>query len=240
MSADLLVSMRGVEIDYRGLRPLRVAQLDVRRGEILALLGFDRGAAQVLVDLISGAALPDAGEIVVFGRPTGSITESDSWLRELDRFGIISERMVLLDQLTAEQNLAMPFSLDLDDLSSAIRARVHALADEVGIVTEELPRFVSELPPSTRMRIRLAKAIALNPELLLAEHPQALVPAEELPVFAADFSRVVANRGLGALVTTADATFAASIASRVLALQPATGALAASSGWRRWWRPSRP
>src|SRR5262245_54396146 len=113
MSADLLVSMRGVEIDYRGLRPLRVAQLDLRRGERLALLGFDRGAAQVLVDLITGAALPDAGEIVVFGRPTGSITDSDSWLRELDRFGIISERMVLLDQLTAEQNLAMPFSLDL-------------------------------------------------------------------------------------------------------------------------------
>ena len=240
MSAALLISIRGVEIDYRGLRPLRVAQLDLREGETLALLGFDRGAAQVLVDLITGAALPDTGEVNVFGRPTRSITDSDSWLRELDRFGIISERMVLLDQLSAEQNLAMPFSLELDDLSPTVGRRVRELADELAISTEELPRPVADLGASIRMRIRLAKAIALNPPLLLAEHPQALMPAEELPIFATDFSRVVTRRGLAALVTTADATFAASIAQRVLALQPATGVLSPSSGWRRWWRPSHP
>lgn len=239
MPAELVVSLRAVEIDYRGLRPLRVAQLDLRAGETLALLGFDRAAAQVLVDLITGAALPDSGEVHVFGKPTRSITDADSWLRDLDRFGILSERVVLLDQLSAEQNLAMPFSLDLHDLSPMMRARVQALANEVGIATEELPRAVSDLGPSTRMRIRLAKAIALNPQLLLAEHPQALMPAQELPVFAADFLRVVSNRGIAGLVTTADATFAASIAERVLALQPATGVLSASSGWRRWW-PSQP
>lgn len=231
---DLIVSLRDVTREYGGLRPLRIERLEVRAGETIALLGFDRPGAEVLVDLITAASLPDSGDVEIFGTPTREITDPDTWLRELDHFGILSERAILLDQLTIEQNLALPYSLEIDDLSLTRRAEVRELAAEVGIGAVELAQTVAGTTPLTRARIRLGKALALRPAVLLAEHPNALVPASDVPTFAADLSRTVSARQVALLVLTADATFARSVAARVLALQPGSGTLQASSGWRSW------
>ena len=235
---DVIVSLRNVSRDYRGLRPLRIEQLEIRQGETLALLGFDRASAEVLVDLITAASLPDSGDVETFGAPTRTIADPDTWLRELDHFGILSERAVLLDQLTVEQNLALPYSLELDDLPAALRSEVRQLAADVGIAEEELGIRVSSSGPLARARIRLGKALALKPRVLLAEHPNALVPPADLPTFAADLARTVAARELALLALTADPTFARAVAEHVLTLNPATGTLEASSGWRSWFRRS--
>src|SRR5688500_15948127 len=107
MSA-LVLEFRNVEKAYGGLRPLRIQQLAVARGQTLALVGFDRATAEVFVDLATGATVPDAGEVRAFGQSTASIKDAEAWLASLDRFGILSERAVLLDGLTVLQNLAMP------------------------------------------------------------------------------------------------------------------------------------
>jgi hypothetical protein len=70
--------------------------------------------------------------------------------------------------------------------------------------------------------------------VLLSEHPNALLPADDLPSFAADYSRIVSARGIASIVLTADRAFAAAIASRILTLKPATGELEPLAGWRRW------
>ena len=132
-SADVVIALRGVRKDYRGLRPLRVEQLKLRQGESVALMGFDRVAAEVLVNLITGATLPDSGEVDVFGTPTGAITDPDAWLVAMDQFGILSERVVLLESFSVEQNLALPFSLEFDEIPLTVRTSVRQLADEVGI-----------------------------------------------------------------------------------------------------------
>ena len=235
---DAIVSLRDVTKDYGGLRPLRIERLELREGETVALLGFDRPGAEVLVDLITAASLPDSGDVEIFGKPTRDIADPGTWLRELDHFGILSERAILLDQLTVEQNLILPYTLDIDDVSAERRAEVRALAAEVGIAPAELAQPVAASGPLARARIRLGKALALKPRVLLAEHPNALVPAAEVPTFAAEFSRIVSTRGIALLVMTADATFARSVAEQVLTLQPGSGALQASSGWRSWFRRS--
>lgn len=226
--------MRGVRKDYHGLRPLRIERLELRQGESIALLGFDQASAEVLVNLITGAALPDAGDVDVFGTPTRSITDADAWVRTLDQFGLLSERAVLLDQLTAEQNLAVPLSLELDEMLPDVRAQVCQLADEVGIRSGERTQAVAALSASARLRVRLGRALALNPRVLLAEHPNAALSPEDLAAFAADFSRITAGRGLAALVLTADRAFASASAAEVLTWQPATGQLRVPGGWRRW------
>jgi ABC-type transporter Mla maintaining outer membrane lipid asymmetry ATPase subunit MlaF len=232
--ADLLVEIRGITKDYRGLRPLRLQQLELRQGQSLALLGFDLAMAEVLVNLITGAHLPDTGEVRVFGRPTSAIDNASEWMGALDQFGLVSERAVLLEELTAEQNMAMPLSLDITEMSDALRAQVRQLADEVSLDASELSARTGTLPAAARLRIRLARALALGPKVLLAEHPNASIPPEDAPAFAADFARVIERRGLGSLVLTADRTFATAVADEVLTLEPATGALKAALGWRRW------
>jgi ABC-type transporter Mla maintaining outer membrane lipid asymmetry ATPase subunit MlaF len=235
---DVVLELRGVSKDYRGLRPLRVKHLQVHRGESIALLGFDQITAEVFVNLVTGAIVPDAGEVRVFGHSTADIADGEAWLASLDRFGILSDRAVLLDRLTVAQNLAVPFSLDLDPMPDSVKADVRRLAAEVGLDDADLERIVADVDAAARLRVRLGRAIALNPRVLLAEHPTAAAPPDDVPAIGADISRVIAARGLAGVTITADPTFAAAVAEQVLTLQPATGELNARPGWRRWlgWR----
>jgi ABC-type transporter Mla maintaining outer membrane lipid asymmetry ATPase subunit MlaF len=232
--AQWVVELRDVRKDYRGLRPLRVKHLQLRNGQALALLGFDEIAAEVLVNLITGATVPDEGDVSIFGESTAALPDGDAWLASLDRFGILSARAVLLDEITVEQNLALPFTLELDPIPDPVRTQVRDLAAEVGLNPPDLVRSPATLPPLDRLRLRLARAVALSPHLLLAEHPNAYVPAEDVPLFATDYARVVTRRGIASLVITADRTFAAAVAEQVLTLQPATGELKPASLWQRW------
>ena len=231
---ELLLQLTDVTKDYRALRPLRIRQLEVRAGEAVALLGVDAALSEVLINLITGAQLPDAGEVRVCGRPTSATTGVDDWITELDRFGLISERAVLVEQFTTEQNLAMPLSLEVEDLKPSIRDEVRALAFEVGLSDEELNAPTAALPASAQLRLRLGRALALRPRVLLAEHPNARLSGAELPRFAADLARITTRRGLASLITTVDATFASALTDRVLRLEPASGRLRPVSGWRRW------
>jgi ABC-type lipoprotein export system ATPase subunit len=231
---ELLVELRDVSKHYNALRPLRVQQLELRAGQSLALLGLDAAAAEVLVSVITGATLPDSGEARVLGEATSAITTGEQWLKWLEHFGLLSARSVVVDELTAEQNLAIPYSLEVEDMPPMVRSRVHQLASELGLSAQELSTPIAHLPPLTRARVRLGRALALSPRLLLAEHPNAMLSADDTPVFAADLSRIIGGRDLAVLVITADATFAAAVAQDVLTLQPATGAIKRSGGWRRW------
>ena len=230
---DVLVRLRGVSKDYRSLRPLRIAELDVPAGRSLALLGFDQMMAEVFVDLITGAILPDSGEVSAFGKPTSSIGDPDAWLTTLDQFGLLTDRAVLVEQFTVEQNLALPLSVAVEEMSPDVRARVADLAAEVGLAND-LKRQAGVLAPGARARIRLGRAIALAPKVLVAEHPNATLSEEDATALAADISRIVVARGIASIVLTADQAFARTVAKEVLVLEPATGALKPASAWRRW------
>ena len=74
------------------------------------------------MNLVTGASLPDAGSVDVFGHPTSAIADSTEWLAIVDRFGIVSDRAVMLEGLTVLQNLAVPFTLDIEPPSDESRA----------------------------------------------------------------------------------------------------------------------
>ena len=228
-----IVSIAGLVKDYRGLRPLRIERLAVARGEQVALLGVDAPAAEILVNLLTGSSLPDAGAIEVLGRSTAGIVDSADWLSLVDRFGIVTPRAVFLDPLSVVQNLAIPFSLEIEPPPPAIRARAEALAVEVGLTAGLLDRRLSELDPAARVRVALARALALDPEIVLMEHPTASVPVESVPTLAADLRGVLERRGVATLTLTADPAFAKAGARRVLHFEPASGRLSERRGWFR-------
>lgn len=217
---------------YGGLRPLRVERLAVGASERVAVTGLDAPAAEVFVNLITGAALPDEGEVRVDGRSTASIADGDEWLASLDRFGIVSSRAVLLEEMTLAQNLSMPFTLEIDPVPPEIRSRVAALAAECGIAADWLDVRAGAAPPAVLVRAHVARGIALHPRLLVLEHPTAHVePADREPL-AADIARVSAQRALASLVLTMDQAFARTWGDRVLRLNAATGALRQEGkGW---------
>jgi ABC-type sulfate/molybdate transport systems ATPase subunit len=237
-AAPDVLEVTGVTKAYSGLRPLRIRSLRVAAGERVAIAGLDAAAAELLVNLITGAALPDAGTIRVHGHATAEITDGDAWLSTLDRFGIVSERAVMLEGATLAQNLAMPFTLDIEPVPPDVQVRVGALAEECGISTARagwLERPAGDAPPEVRVRAHLARAIALEPSLLLLEHPTATLPEAARDALAFDLVRLLDARRLAAVVMTGDSPFAARVAHRALALDGATGELTPSRSRCWWW-----
>jgi ABC-type transporter Mla maintaining outer membrane lipid asymmetry ATPase subunit MlaF len=228
-AASPVVEIANVTKAYAGLRPLRLRSLSIVAAERVAVVGLDAAAAELLVHLVTGVALPDEGVIRVLGQSTADIVTGDAWLASLDRFGIVSERAVMIEGATLAQNLALPFSLDIDPLRADVRARVCAIAEECGLSGDAgvwLDRPAGDAPPEVRMRGHLARGVALGPSLLLVEHPTATIPAPARAALADDIVRVTAARRIASLIITLDQPFARRVAHRTLTLNGATGELA--------------
>ena len=234
MSAGPILQLRDVTQEYGALRPLRVKTLDLRAGQRLAILGMDQSAGEALVNLLTGATTPRTGEVRAFGRATTEIPDSDAWLVALRQYGLLGVRTVLVEQLTVEQNLAIPLTLDVDPLPEALRTQMRALGAEVGLGASVLDRRPPGLGPLDLQRVRLGRALALSPQVLLAEHPTASLERGDADQFARDMSRIVSSRAMAAVYVTADRAFAQQAADEIVMLKPATGELVSAVGWRRW------
>lgn len=220
-----VLEIRNLRKQYHGLRPLRINELSIDAGERVALSGLDAGAAEVLVNLVTGASLPEEGEVIVTGRSTASIADGEDWLASLDRFGIVSPRAVLLDAATLLQNLAMPLTLDIEPVPPDIAERVNALAREAGIDSVQLEKPIAALDAVTRARAHLVRAVALEPALLILEHPTAGFAAGDGVSFGQSVASVAGARSLATLMISEDADFSAAAATRRLALHGGSGDL---------------
>ncbi len=231
MTAAVL-EFAGASKEYRGLRPLRIADLRVASADRVAILGLDQASAEVFVNLATGATLPDAGDVSIFGRSTKAIDDSADWLATVDRFGIVSERAVLLEALTVIQNLAMPFTLEIEPPPAGVRARAEMLAREAGLPETSWNRPVAELGAAGWLRVRFGRAIALDPAILLLEHASARLPREDVAALGGHIRAAAVRRGIALVAATGDEVFAKAVAERVLTLEPATGRL--KEPRRRW------
>jgi NitT/TauT family transport system ATP-binding protein len=235
-TAGAVIEIRNLRKDLRGPRPILVGELDVRAGEIVAIAGLDEPAAELFVSLITGAALPDAGEVRVFGTDTRAIDTHQRWLTWLEHFGIVSERSALVAALTVEQNIAVPLTLDLFPLPDEMISAVRALAIEAGVAQEALEQPAGGVAAEVQARARLARALAANPSLLLLEHPSAALEPPAASALAADIAKLSRARGLTVLALTNDRRFGRALADRLLALEPTTGKLRNTRPSFRWFR----
>jgi ABC-type transporter Mla maintaining outer membrane lipid asymmetry ATPase subunit MlaF len=217
--------------DYRGLRPLRIERLAVVSSESVALVGLDEPMAEVFVNLVTGGTLPDVGEVRIFGRLSSTISDSTEWLSVIDRFGIVSRRAVLLEAFTLLQNVAVPFTLDLEAIPADVESRVVNLVQEVGLPEAALSRAVATLDAASQVRVRFARALALDPEVVLLEHPTVAVDRRLVGALGEHIRMVAHRRGAAIVALTGDAAFANAVATRVLTLDASTGRLTDRRGF---------
>lgn len=230
------LEMRQVVKSYQWLRPLRIASLSIEVGEHVSIGGVDAGAGELFVNLVTGAALPDEGEVRVQGQRTADISDGDQWLTSLDRFGLVSGRAVLLEGASLKQNLALPYTLEIDPVPDAVADRVEELARRCGIEPGRwLSRLAGALPPEIAIRGHLARALALEPDFLLLEHPTAGIVSESVEALATDLCRACEGSRATVVTLTCDDRFARLIAPRNLTLHGASGEVKPlRRGWLRW------
>ena len=200
--------MRGIQKHFGEPRPLAIRELTIRASDRVALPDLGTGAAEVFINLITGASLPDEGTVHVAGHDTRAIATDTDWLASLDRFGIVTARAVLIGALPIAANLALPITLAIEPMAEETRAAVEALADRVGLPRARLDAKASTLTPGEQVRVHLARALAPNPELVLLEHPTAAIrDAGEQRALGDALRQSVAGTSTGWIALTADRAF---------------------------------
>lgn len=231
----MLIDITGVRKHYGGLRPLRINALHLQPSERVTVRGLDAQAAEMLSLLITGAAVPDEGSIVVAGRDTKDIATDTEWLVSLDLFGLVTSRAVLLDTLTLEANLALPFTLSIDPIPEEVRRAVAALADEVGLGRERLSASVHSLSAADRIRVHLARALAVSPQVLILEHVTAALEPGESTSLGQSLVNIADDRNLAWIAISEDDAFVKALGGTVLALEPGSGDVKPFTGrWTSW------
>ena len=184
--------------------------------------------------LVTGAAVPEEGVIAVAGRDTRAIATDTEWLASLDRFGIVTERALLLDQMSIAANLALPLTVAIDPISSEVRVQIVALARDAGLAEGRLDQPASSLTADERVRVHLARALAHGPEFLLLEHPTARLADRKVSASLGETLRHAADsRRIGWIAITDDDAFATAAGAPRWRLEAASGAIRRDSVWRR-------
>jgi ABC-type lipoprotein export system ATPase subunit len=195
-------------------RVLDGADLHLDAGELVALVGPSGCGKSTLLHLIGGLDRPDGGSIELAGRRLEE--ESERGLTELRRreVGFVFQFFHLIPELTGEENVLLPTRLSRNGGSAPARAR--RLIEELGLA-EAASRRPAQLSGGEQQRLSIARALANDPSLLLADEPTGNLDQESGHQVLA-LLREVASDSRGVLLVTHDAE-AASIADRVLRLE---------------------
>jgi phospholipid/cholesterol/gamma-HCH transport system ATP-binding protein len=170
--ADAVIEVRGVQTRFGEAVVHVEVNLDVRPGEIFALVGGSGSGKSTLLREIILLEHPAAGSIRVFGREVVGLSDDEA-LPLRRRWGVMFERGALFSALTVNENVGMVLKehTALDDaLIEEIAAVKIALT---GLPADAGPKYPSELSGGMRKRASLARALALDPELLFLDEPTA-------------------------------------------------------------------
>ena len=206
-----LVTRFGEQVVHDGL------DLEVRKGEVLGVVGGSGSGKSVLLRTIVGLNPPAAGHIEVLGRSTQGM--SDAQWRELEaRWGVLFQSGALFSSLTVTDNVKLPLK-EHAHLSGHMRAELAALKIAmVGLPPDSCSKFPSQLPGGMKKRAGLARALALDPELLFLDEPTAGLD----PISAAAFDELIRSLqqslGLTVFMVTHDLDSLTAICDRIAVL----------------------
>lgn len=163
---DLARSYREGEKQHNVLRGL---DIDVARGETIALRGRSGSGKSTLLNLISGIDVPDAGTVEVAGENITHMSERDRTLFRRKHIGFVYQAFNLVPTLNVGDNIRLVLELNNVDRKSALQ-RTQELLDSVGLA-DRITSYPDVLSGGEQQRVAIARALAHKPSLLLADEP---------------------------------------------------------------------
>ncbi len=173
---DVRLVYRTFEQDTAPVRALRGADLDLEPGEFVAVMGPSGCGKSTLLNIVAGLDVPDEGEVSVAGEALVGKTESELAIMRRQHVGIVFQFFNLLEGMTALENVLMP-ALIAGRKRKAAETRARDLLDLLGI-GDKAKQSPASLSGGQRQRLAIARALANEPTLLLADEPTGALDSE--------------------------------------------------------------
>jgi phospholipid/cholesterol/gamma-HCH transport system ATP-binding protein len=216
-SEPMAIRVRDLVVGFGDHVVLDHLALDVRRGEILGLVGASGGGKSVLLRTIIGLLPKRAGTIEVLGMglDPANTEESQAIGR---RWGILFQQGALFSSLTARQNVQFPMRENLHLSNRLLDEVATAKLEMVGLTADDGDKFPAELSGGMTKRVALARALALDPEIVFLDEPTSGLD----PIAAGDFDTLIKTLqrtlGLTVFMVTHDLHSLNSVCNRIAAL----------------------
>ena len=152
------------------LEVLHGIDLTLQRGEFAALIGPSGSGKSTLLNLIGLLDRPTSGQLFIDGEETSTLPESSITKLRGQRIGFVFQHHCLIPAFTALENVMMPLLVDRGRPDTAMRQRAAELLTEVGLADRQ-DYLTSRLSGGQQQRVAIARSLAMNPSLVLADEP---------------------------------------------------------------------
>ncbi|MDZ4778792.1 MAG: ABC transporter ATP-binding protein [Planctomycetia bacterium] len=218
-SGEPLITARDVSVVFDGNAVLREIDLEIPRGQTVAIIGESGCGKTVFLKTMIGLVRPTSGEVIFDGRDLTKLNDKQLTAQRL-RFGYVFQMAALFDSLTIAQNIAFPLRQNDDVKAGEIDDIVRERLLEVGLAENVLSKKPAELSGGMRKRVGLARALAMNPEVVLYDEPTTGLDPIMSDVINELILRTRKRTGVTGIVVTHDMHSARKVADRIVMFYP--------------------
>jgi phospholipid/cholesterol/gamma-HCH transport system ATP-binding protein len=214
-----LIALERVSLRFGSQRVLRDIDLGVERGQTLVVIGESGCGKTVLLKLIIALLQPTSGRVVFDGRVLAELSERELTQQRL-RFGFLFQGAALFDSLTVFENVAFSLRELARHTEREIEERVRQRLQEVGLPAEVESKKPAELSGGMKKRVGLARALAIDPEVMLYDEPTTGLDPIMSDVINELILQTRRRHPVTSIVVTHDMRTVQKVADRVVMLHP--------------------
>ena len=214
-----LVEIRHLDVSFGHDQVLKDINLSVKRGQTLAIIGESGCGKTVLLKTVIGLIRPTRGSVLFDNRDMSSMRE-DELAKERIRFGFVFQNAALFDSLTVGQNVSFPLRQHGKFTQEELRHKVLSRLAAVGLPDWVVMKKPAELSGGMRKRVGLARALVMNPELVLYDEPTTGLDPIMSDVINELMLRTSRENPVTSIIVTHDMRTAVKVADRIVMMMP--------------------